>query len=457
MLSTQKPGSSGSKEKAVKAMFSITQKGKKDINDGVMNAWSSISRLMDANVGDSKSVLPPSSTSGVRVKALGPLASGGKALPYAVYSVRFSVLSTMVVLGFLESRLPGVMFFTYRRDEGLPPMDSTVFGPHNQSICRHPLALRLKENGAKLTVAGENTAPLASSIFGYDLRLIKNFNAKAAPDQEGSLNFDLSSPYLERVQSYWNARRPIFERVKSFLGLDLKTEGKDSQILSQKPGFKEGGKKPPTDAQKKQTVAKPASLAATKAAIARASYQPDLKDMDILMRSRAVIVDLGNACWTHRHFSEDIQTRQYRAPEVLVGSKYDTSADMWSLGCITFELLTGDLLFDPRAGEDYDRDEDHLAMFQELLGKMPKKLALAGKYSKNFFDKKGNLKNIKQLKFWPVDEVLHEKYHFATEDAEEVADFMTPCLDFDPSERATGLECLRSDWLQEDAEERGGH
>jgi len=283
------------------------------------------------------------------------------------------------------------MFFTYRRDEGSPPMDSTVFGPHNQSICRHPLALRLKENGAKLSVAGETTAPLASSIFGYDLRLIKNFNVKSTPDQEGSFNFDLSSPNLERVQSWWNARRPIFERVKSFLGLDLKTEGKDSQILTQRPspGLKEGGKKPPAETQKKQAVSKPASLAATKAAIARASYQPDLKDMDVLMRSRAVIVDLGNACWTHRHFSEDIQTRQYRAPEVLIGSKYDASADIWSLGCITFELLTGDLLFDPRAGEDYDRDEDHLAMFQELLGKMPKKTCIGGKVLKELFRQKG--------------------------------------------------------------------
>merc|ERR1712113_1255474 len=79
--------------------------------------------------------------------------------------------------------------------------------------------------------------------------------------------------------------------------------------------------------------------------------EPDLKNTLMLQRSRAVVVDLGNACWTHRHFSEDIQTRQYRAPEVLVGSGYDTAADMWSLGCITFELLTGDLLFDPRAGE----------------------------------------------------------------------------------------------------------
>lgn len=122
---------------------------------------------------------------------------------------------------------------------------------------------------------------------------------------------------------------------------------------------------------------------------------------------------------------------------------------MWSLGCMTFELLTGDLLFDPRAGEDYDRDEDHLAMFQELIGKMPKKLALNGKYSKNYFDKKGNLKHIKQLKFWPIEHVLREKYHFTKQDAKAVSDFMMPLLNFDPSTRATALQALRSDWLKD--------
>ncbi len=128
--------------------------------------------------------------------------------------------------------------------------------------------------------------------------------------------------------------------------------------------------------------------------------------------------------------------------------RYDTAADMWSLGCITFELLTGDLLFDPRAGEDYDRDEDHLAMFQELLGKMPKTLALSGQYSRQFFDRSGNLRHIKQLKFWPIEEVLHEKYHFSVKDAEEISNFMLPLLDFDAAERATALECLKHEWLQ---------
>lgn len=130
-------------------------------------------------------------------------------------------------------------------------------------------------------------------------------------------------------------------------------------------------------------------------------------------------------------------------------SSYDTSADMWSLGCITFELLTGDLLFDPRAGDDYDRDEDHIAMFQELLGKIPKKIALGGKYSKKVFDRRGNLKHISHLKFWPIEDVLHEKYHFSIEDAEEIANFMLPLLAFNPSKRETALECLSHSWLKE--------
>jgi len=186
----------------------------------------------------------------------------------------------------------------------------------------------------------------------------------------------------------------------------------------------------------------------TQSAVEKACHQPNLNDDKVLMASRAVVVDLGNACWTHKHFSEDIQTRQYRAPEVLLGHKYCTSADIWSLGCMVFELLTGDLLFDPREGPDYDRDEDHLAMFQELLGKIPKKMATTGKYSKNYFDRKGNLKHIKQLKFWPIQDVLHEKYHFPMNEAKEVAEFMLPLLEFDTKQRATALQCLRHKWLK---------
>jgi len=54
-----------------------------------------------------------------------------------------------------------------------------------------------------------------------------------------------------------------------------------------------------------------------------------------------------------------------------------------------FELATGDYLFEPHSGEDYSRDEDHLAHITELLGPIPRNIAMSGKYSREFFNKRG--------------------------------------------------------------------
>ncbi|XP_041350045.1 SRSF protein kinase 3-like [Gigantopelta aegis] len=159
------------------------------------------------------------------------------------------------------------------------------------------------------------------------------------------------------------------------------------------------------------------------------------------------IADLGNACWTFHHFTEDIQTRQYRCLEVLVGGGYGPPADIWSTACMAFELATGDYLFEPHSGEDYTRDEDHLAHIIELLGPIPRHLALAGKYSREFFNRRGELRHITKLKPWGLVEVLTEKYEWETEGAEAFADFLTPMLAFDPNHRATAQECLNHSWL----------
>lgn len=141
------------------------------------------------------------------------------------------------------------------------------------------------------------------------------------------------------------------------------------------------------------------------------------------------IVDLGNACWTYKHFTDDIQTRQYRSPEVIIGAKYGTAADMWSLACIVFELLTGDLLFDPHAGKSWDRDEDHLALIAELLGEFSKKTALSGKRSSTYFHKSGDFRHIHHLKVWLLVDVLQDKYLFSPEDALAVSDFLSKLLE----------------------------
>jgi len=159
------------------------------------------------------------------------------------------------------------------------------------------------------------------------------------------------------------------------------------------------------------------------------------------------IADFGNACWVDKHFTDDIQTRQYRSPEVIIGAGYDRSTDMWSLACMIFELVTGDFLFDPHSGKNYSRDEDHLALMIELIGEYPKTLCLLGKYSEEFFNRKGELRHISKLRPWRLADVMIEKYKMKKEDAQSFASFLVPMLDFNPKTRATAAQSLQNPWL----------
>ena len=165
------------------------------------------------------------------------------------------------------------------------------------------------------------------------------------------------------------------------------------------------------------------------------------------------ICDLGNGCWTYHHFSTEIQTRQYRSPEVIIGAKYGTSADMWSFACMIFEMATGDFLFEPRKGKDeklgnrFGKNDDHLAQMMELLGRMPRTVALSGHKYRKFFNSKGELRRIRGLHFWPLKKVLTEKYKFNEKEAQAFTEFLLPMLHWDPDKRASAEHMLDHSWL----------
>ncbi|KII89566.1 hypothetical protein PLICRDRAFT_160911 [Plicaturopsis crispa FD-325 SS-3] len=162
------------------------------------------------------------------------------------------------------------------------------------------------------------------------------------------------------------------------------------------------------------------------------------------------IADLGNATWTEHHFTDDIQTRQYRCPEVILGAKWGPSADVWSVAAVMFELITGgDYLFDPASGSKYSKDDDHIAQIIELMGEVPKSIAFSGKYSSEFFNRKGELRRINKLRFWPLEAVLHDKYLFPKEDADAIASFLTPMLRLHPDKRAKASELIHHKWLED--------
>lgn len=60
------------------------------------------------------------------------------------------------------------------------------------------------------------------------------------------------------------------------------------------------------------------------------------------------MIDLGSSCFTSDQLSSYVQSRSYRAPEVILGLPYDHKVDIWSLGCILAELSSGQVLFQVR-------------------------------------------------------------------------------------------------------------
>ena len=70
--------------------------------------------------------------------------------------------------------------------------------------------------------------------------------------------------------------------------------------------------------------------------------------------------------------SHTIQTRYYRAPEIILGLNYDHTCDIWSLGCSIYELLIGKIMIDVEKDVDvdkYDRDLINIKILIQKLGK----------------------------------------------------------------------------------------
>ena len=69
------------------------------------------------------------------------------------------------------------------------------------------------------------------------------------------------------------------------------------------------------------------------------------KNVRRMRDTRVKLIDFGSATFEWEHHSSVVSTRHYRAPEVILGCRYDYKIDIWSLGCILAELFTGYVLF----------------------------------------------------------------------------------------------------------------
>ncbi|KAJ0047851.1 hypothetical protein Pint_16776 [Pistacia integerrima] len=111
----------------------------------------------------------------------------------------------------------------------------------------------------------------------------------------------------------------------------------------------------------------------------------DLKPENILVKSysrcEVKVIDLGSSCFETDHLCSYVQSRSYRAPEVILGLPYDKKIDIWSLGCILAELCTGNVLF------QNDSPATLLARVIGIIGRIEQSMLAKGRDTYKYFSK----------------------------------------------------------------------
>ncbi|KAL7518368.1 hypothetical protein ACHAWX_003205 [Stephanocyclus meneghinianus] len=158
------------------------------------------------------------------------------------------------------------------------------------------------------------------------------------------------------------------------------------------------------------------------------------------------VIDFGGATFDNEKKSSIVNTRQYRAPEVILGWGWSYPSDLWSAGCIISELYTGRLLF-----QTHDNTE-HLALIEHAVGKFRRDLLDRSKspLARECFDSRGwhRLRGVLSSrsaayvrKTKPIERMVSDHDR---DRSSGFVELLRSLLTIDPAKRATARQALDS-------------
>jgi dual specificity tyrosine-phosphorylation-regulated kinase 2/3/4 len=169
----------------------------------------------------------------------------------------------------------------------------------------------------------------------------------------------------------------------------------------------------------------------------------DMKPENIMLVSHASgdvrVIDFGSSCFVGRQRYEYIQSRFYRAPEVILGIRYGTPMDVWSFACIIAELLMGRPLFPG------DNEIEQMQMFMEVLGAPPRHIIDLSKRKKHFFLADGTPLPARGRRRRQVGGMTLRSMTKLTDNL--LLDLLGKCLDWDQNQRITAADALTHPWF----------
>ncbi|KAL6439143.1 hypothetical protein ACFW04_003833 [Cataglyphis niger] len=161
------------------------------------------------------------------------------------------------------------------------------------------------------------------------------------------------------------------------------------------------------------------------------------RDTRRVKRTDIRLIDFGSATFDHEHHSTIVSTRHYRAPEVILELGWSQPCDVWSIGCILFELYLGITLF-----QTHDNRE-HLAMMERILGTIPHRMARKTK-TKYFYHGKLDWDDKSSAGRYVRDNCkpLHRYMLSDDEEHRQLFDLIQRMLEYEPSQRITLKDAL---------------
>ena len=172
----------------------------------------------------------------------------------------------------------------------------------------------------------------------------------------------------------------------------------------------------------------------------------DIKIINIPEALKFVLCDYSNSLLEKEVNNEsEYQIRAYRSAENLLSITYTKRSESWSLGCILWDLLMNELIFEPNLKQNkLERDREQLSLMEKYLGKISKDITMDCPRTFELYDDNGKILKNKKVEREELEDKLKKLRTDLTEEhIALICDFLRECWNYDYLKRKTPEELLK--------------